>query len=329
MRSLLNEHMMRIIACVPLMIACILQGYSQPIFETKNKLTIVQQNIESQTNYDYNFVKNKPSSKGDKTSYTEYNINGDVVKFITYKLKDTLTFEEFTYDETGKRTDYTKHKGGSKNIAYQKISKYDKDGNLIIEHGFDGSEKFKNTYKYDDAGKLVEINYFQDNVLNERRTFNNDGDNTEVTVYNSSKQITSYMTLKYNNDGEINEEIVYDANRNPLEKKLYVYNNDLKVISEVKYRLEEFYYKLTYLYDSRGDLINIDEESINNKRFVKKSFAYDTSGNLVEMKWRRKPGEEFNQRNYSYDDKGICTQVVTFYPSTNFKILSIYEYDFF
>ena len=329
MRSLINEHMMRISICALLMIVCLVQSFSQPIFENKNKLTVVREKIKSQTNYDHNFIKNKPSSKGNKTSYTEYNTKGDVVKFITYKLLDTLTYEKYIYDETGKRTDYTKHKGGSKNVAYQKISKYDKDGNLILEHGFDGSEKFKNTYKYDDAGKLLEIKYFQDNTLNERRTFNNKADITEVTVYNSSEQVTSYMALKYNSDGEIVEEVVFDANRNPIEKKLYVYNSDSKVISEVKYRLEEFYYKLTYLYDSRGDLINIDEESITNKRFVKKSFAYDTSGNLAEMKWRRKPGEQFNQRNYSYDNKGICSHVVTFYPSTNFKVLTKYEYEFF
>jgi hypothetical protein len=321
--------MMRIIICISLLIAYLLQGFGQPIFETKYKQTIVQLRIKSQTNFDYNYVKNKLSSKGVKTSYTEYNANGDIVKFITYKLKDTLTLEEYTYDETGKRIDYTKHKGSSKNIAYQKISKYNKEGKLIQEHGFDGSERFKNSYKYNSDNKLKEINYFLDNELNEKRTFIHDGDITEVKVYNALKQITSYMTLKYNSKRDIIEEIVYDANRNPLEKKLYVYNNESKVVSEVKYRLEQFYYKLTYLYDSKSNLINIDEESINNKRYVKKSFGYDSSGNLIEMKWRRKPGEEFNQRNYSYDTKGLCTLVITFYPSTNFKVLTKYEYEFF
>lgn len=306
-----------------------LPGFGQPIFETKNKQTVIQQKIKSQTNFDYNYIKNKPSSKGVKTSYTEYNDDGDVVRFITYRLKDTLTLEEYSYDETGKRIDYTKHKGGSKNIAYQKISKYAKNGNLMMENGFDGSEKFKNSYKYNADNKLIEINYFLDNKLNEKRTFTHDGDITEVTVYNASKQAISYMTLKYNSKGDIIEEIVYDANKNPLEKKLYVYNKESKVISEVKYRLEQFYYKLTYLYDSRSELINIDEESISNKRYVKKSFGYDNSGNLIEMKWRRKPGEEFNQRNYTYNSKGICTQVITLYPSTNFKVLTKYEYEFF
>ncbi len=320
---------MRTVFCISLIIGYVLKCSGQPIFETKNKHTIVQQKIKSQTNFDYNYIKNKPSAKGIKTSYSEYNSNGDVVEFITYKLKDTLTFEEYAYDETGKRIDYTKHKGGSKNIAYQKISRYNNGGDLILEQGFDGSEKFKNTYKYDEKGKLSEINYYHDNSLNEKRIFDHDGNNTSVTVYNSSKIVTSHMALKYNDRKELIEEIIYDANKNPLEKKLYVYNNDSRVISEVKYRSGNFYYKLTYLYNSRGELINTDEENLNDKRFVKKSFNYDVNGNLIEMKWRRKPGEEFSTREYIYDSKGLCTGVITYYPSTEFKVLTKYEYEFF
>jgi hypothetical protein len=305
------------------------QVLSQPIFETKNKQIIIKQNVRSQTNWDYNFIKDKPSSKGNKTSYTRYNSRGDIVEFVTYKLKDTLIYETYEYNTEGYRVDYTKHKGGKKNISYRKISEYDDNGNLILEQGFDGSEKFKNTYEYNDNGKLKEINYYIDNTLNEKRIFKHDSNITDVAIYNSANKITSYMSLKYDGKGNLIEETQFDVNKNPIENRIFVYNNELKVISEVKYREGNFFYKLTYLYDSAGELINIDEENLEHSRFIKKNFKYDDKGFLIEMNWRRKPVEEFNTRNYAYNNEGLCTQVLTYYPSTKFKVLTKYEYEFY
>jgi hypothetical protein len=305
------------------------QILSQPIFETKNKQIIIKQNVKSQTNWDYNFIKDEPSSKGNKTSYTRYNSRGDIVEFVTYKLRDTLTYETYEYNNEGYRIDYTKHKGGKKNISYRKISDYDNNGNLILEQGFDGSEKFKNSYVYNGDGKLKEISYYTDNSLNEKRVFEHNDNITNVTVYNSADAVTSYMSLRYDKKGNLIEEIQFDENKNPIENRIFVYNNESKVVSEVKYREGNFYYKLTYLYDSAGELINIDEENLEHSRFIKKNFKYNDMGFLVEMNWRRKPGEEFNIRNYAYNDKGLCTQVLTYYPSTKFKVLTKYEYEFY
>ncbi len=320
---------MKIICPIFLSFIFLNQVLSQPIFETKNKQIIIKQNVKSQTNWDYNFIKDKPSSKGNKTSYTRYNSRGDIVEFVTYKLRDTLTYETYEYNTEGYRVDYTKHKGGKKNISYRKISDYDDYGNVILEQGFDGSEKFKNTYEYNDEGKLGEINYYVDNQSNEKRVFEQDDNITNVTVYNSTDEITSYMLLKYDGNGNLIEEIQYDANKNPLESRIFVYNNESKVVSEVKYREGNFFYKLTYLYDSTGELINIDEENTENSRYIKKNFKYDDRGFLIEMNWRRNPGEEFNTRNYTYDNEGLCTQVLTYYPSTRFKVLTKYEYEFY
>lgn len=319
---------MKIICPIVLSLIFLNQVLSQPIFETKNKQIIIKQNVKSQTNWDYNFIKDKPSTKGNKTSYTRYNSRGDIVEFVTYKLKDTLTYETYEYNTEGHRVDYTKHKGGKKNISYRKISEYNNNGNVILEQGFDGSERFKNTYEYDD-GKLKEINYYTDNRKSEKRIFKHDSNITDVTVYNSKNIITSYMSLKYDDKGNLIEEIQFDADKKQLENRIFVYNNESKVVSEVKYREGNFYYKLSYLYDSAGELINIDEENLEHSRYIKKNFKYNDRGFLIEMNWRRKPGEEFNTRNYAYDNEGLCTQVMTYYPSTKFKVLTKYEYELF
>jgi hypothetical protein len=320
---------MKIICSIVMSFIFLNQVLSQPIFETKNKQIIIKQNVRSQTNWDYNFIKDEPSSEGNKTSFTRYNSRGDIVEFVTYKSRDTLTYETYEYNNEGYRIDYTKHKGGKKNISYRKISDYDNNGYLILEQGFDGSEKFKNTYVYNDDGKLKEINYQTDNSLNEKRVFEHNDNITNVTVYNSADAVTSYMSLRYDKKDNLIEETQFDENKNPIENRIFVYNNESKVVSEVKYREGNFYYKLTYLYDSAGELINIDEENLEHSRFIKKNFIYNDKGFLVEMNWRRKPGEEFNTRNYAYDDKGLCTQVLTYYPSTKFKVLTKYEYEFY
>jgi hypothetical protein len=320
---------MKIVFGIALIMFFLGQVLSQPIFEIKNKQIIINQKVMSQTNWDYNFIKDKPSPKGNKTSYTRYNTRGDIVEFVTYKLKDTLIYETYEYNAEGYRVDYTKHKGGKKNISYRKISDYDNNGNVILEQGFDGSEKFRNTYQYNDEGKLTEINYYADNTLKEKRIFVHTVNITDVTVFNSANIITSYMSLKYDEKGNLTEEIQYDSNKNPLENRIFVYNNESKVVSEVKYREGDFYYKLTYLYDSAGELINIDEENLEHSRFIKKNFKYDDRGFVIEMNWRKNPGEEFNTRNYAYDNNGLCTQVLTYYPSTKFKVLTKYEYEFY
>ncbi len=320
---------MKIICTAILSLIFLTQVLSQPIFENKNKLAIIRQHVKSQTNWDYNFIKEKPSSKGKKTSFTRYNSSGDVIEFVTYRLKDTLTYETYEYDQNGHRIDYTKRKGGRKNISYQKISDYDNNGNLILEKGFDGSEKFRNTYEYDDNDKLAEINYYLNNELNERRIFKHEVNTTNVTVFNAANVITSYMSLKYDGKGNLIEEILLDVNKQPLENRIFVYNNQSKVVSEVKYRAGNFNYKLTYLYDSAGELINIDEENINSKRYIKKNFKYDDEGYIIEMNWRRSSGEEFNTRKYTYNSEGICTEILTYYPSTKFKVLTKYEYEFY
>ncbi|MBN2214099.1 MAG: hypothetical protein JW723_07635 [Bacteroidales bacterium] len=301
--------------------------HSQNIFDEKQKEMIIKHHIFSMTTWDYNYVNGKPSRNGVKTSYNKYDPSGNVIELITYKLKDTAAYETFKYNPEGKRTDYLKRKGVK--IAYQKTSKYNDDGLLIQESGFDGASDFQNNYEYNNEGKLEMITYHLDDRINEKRVFEHEGDITKITVYNHADNIISYLTLRYDSNGNVVEEVVYNADNLPVEKKLYVYNNDGYVISEVKYRGDSFYYKLTYLYNSKGELTNIDEENPNEGRYLKKQFFYDENANLTEMRWRRNADEDFSVRTYLYDEDNICSQYETYYPVTKFRILTKLNYDYF
>ncbi len=298
---------------------------SQPVFEDQQKEKVIAHNIVSQTTWDHNFEDGKFSKKGIKTSYIKYDKKGNIIETVTYKLQDILSHEEYKYNNEGKRTDYIKKRGVV--IAYQKSSKYDENGNLTREYGFDGSSKFNNTYEYGNNNKLKQISYFIEDKLKEKRVFEHEGNISNITVYNSSGTALSYVKLRYDKNENVIEETVYDNNKNLVEKKLYVHNSDNKVISEVKYRGEEFYYKLTFLYNSNGDLTNIDEENPNEGRFLKKKFSYDGKDNLTEMLWRRDSNDKFSSRTYTYDNEGICIQYETYYPQTKFRVLTKLTYE--
>ena len=300
---------------------------AQNIFEEKQKKVIIKNHIFSLTTWDYNYTNGKPSKNGIKTSFNKYDHFGNVTELITYKLKDTAAYETFKYDKEGKRTDYVKRKGVK--IAYQKTSRYNDDGKIIQENGFDGTSDFQNDYAYNIDKRLEQITYLLDNRINEKRIFEHEGNATSITVYNNDDEIISYLSLKYDDNDNVVEELVYNTDKIPIEKKLYVYNNDNKVISEVKYRGDNFYYKLTYLYNSKGALTNIDEENPNEGRYLKKQFFYDDNENLVEMRWRRNAGEDFSLRTYEYDKDDICSQYETYYPVTKFRVLTKLDYEYY
>ena len=300
---------------------------AQNIFEEKQKKVITKNHIFSLTTWDYNYVNGKPSKGGIKTSYNKYDQSGNVLELVTYKLKDTAAYETFKYNDRGKRTDYIKKKGVK--IAYQKASRYNENGSLIQETGFDGTSSFQNDYEYKDDEKLERITYMLESRINEKRYFEHEGDITNITVYNEADIIISYLTLKFDEKGNVIEEVVYNTDKIPTEKKLYVYSNDGKVVSEVKYRGDNFYYKLAYLYNSKGELTNIDEENPNEGRYLKKQFFYDENDNLTEMKWRRNTSEDFSVRTYQYDEDNICSQFETYYPVTKFRVLTKLNYEYF
>jgi len=300
---------------------------AQNIFEEKQKKVITKNHIFSLTTWDYNYTNGKPSKSGIKTSFNKYDQSGNVIELITYKLKDTAAYETFEYNPEGKRTDYVKRKGVK--IAYQKTSRYNEEGVLVQETGFDGTSDFQNDYVYNIDGKLEQITYILENRIHEKRIFEHEGDITSITVYNNAEEIMSYLTLKYDDNDNVVEEVVYNTDKIPTEKKLYVYNNDNKVISEVKYRGDNFYYKLTYLYNSKGELTNLDEENPNEGRYLKKQYFYGDNENLVEMRWRRNANEDFSVRTYQYDEDDICTQYETFYPITKFRVLTKLNYEYY
>ena len=304
--------------------------WSQPSIDKKLRDNIAGNKISTQTSWEYKYSGDQPETTGTRTSLTKYNASGNVTEIITYNPKGiVMNVEKYRYDDAGNKLEYSRYSGGNESqLAYQKISTYDSRHNITEEKGFDGVEKFSNHYTYDAQGKLSEILYFKNGILMEKRVFGKDGQKTNVSIYNSSGKMISRLLLTFDNKDNLLEETVYGINQDIVERKTYDYDDKKNIRRESKYKLNKMTLRTTYNYNDAGDLFEILEEGQNGVKFVKKSFSYNSNGNITEIKWRRKASEDFNCITYFYDEKGICTQSETLYPSTNFRALTKYVYEF-
>jgi YD repeat-containing protein len=306
-------------------------AWTQPTLDKKVRDNNAANKIKSQTSWEHKYNGDIPEPSGTITSITLYNSSGDVTEVTTYNPKRmVLNVEKYRYDGAGNKLEYSRYIGGNEQeIAYQKISSYDARNNVVEENGYDGVEKFSNKYTYDTQGNLSEILYHKNGILKERRVFKKDGLKTNVSIYNSSGKMISKLVLLYDSKNNLMEETVYGINQDIIERKTFDYDENKNLRTESKYKLNKMTLRTTYNYTPTGELIEITEESPAGGKFVKKSFTYGTKGLITEIKWRRRSNEDFNSITYQYDARGICTQSVTFYPSTSYRALTKYNYEFY
>lgn len=305
------------------------QGQSQ--IDNRIRQKNVQNRISNQESWDYKYAGNTPGKTGSRTSITTYTSSGDIDRVVTYNAKGVVQhIEEYSYDKNGRRTEYTRMSGeNAQKPSYQKISVYNTAGDLSEEKGFDGVENFRNTYLYDATGNLTEIQYYANNMLREKRKFSGTKTLNNVEVFNGSGTLVSRLAIKYDAGGNVTEETVYGVNQAELEKKVYNYDQNSNLTGESRYKLDKVTLTTTYTYNAAGDLLTVYEQSPSYPKFLKKSMTYDALGNLKEIKWRRNPNEEFNMMVYNYDSKGICATVETFYPATDYRVLTKYVYAYY
>ncbi len=308
-----------------------LVAWSQPPVDKKVRENNAVNKIKNQTSWEHKYNGDIPDPAGIKTSVTLYNSSGDVTEVTTYNPKGlVMNVERYRYDKAGNKIEYSRYTGGNESqVAYQKISRYNDNNNVVEENGFDGVEKFSNRYTYDAQGNLSEILYQKNGMLKERRVFRKDGLKTHVSIYNSAGKMISKLLLTYDSKNNLTEETVYGMNQDIIEKKIFDYDEKKNLRSESKYKLNKMTLRTTYNYSPDGDLLEITEEGPEGGKYVKKSFAYGTRGLVAEIKWRRRSNEDFNSITHQYDARGICLQSITFYPATNYRALTKYSYEFY
>ena len=300
--------------------------YSQTL-EEREKQIALKNHIKSKTQIDYKYQGGSPVSKGIISSKTIYSHSGEILKVEILNSKGVVTgSENYEYDSNNNRTLYERI---GANGTYKKISAFDEKNNLLHESGYNGAENFRNNFSYANSNQLQEAVYYINDAVQQKLVYKNSGNTTTVETYMGGLTLTSKIKLVYDSKGNLIEETTCNIKGSELEKKVYKYNTSGQLIEETKTQKGNFFYRNTYAYDTRGNLLKIYEETLSKSKYEKKVYTYDAPGNLTEYKWRRNPDEEFNIKTYTYDSKGICLTEHTLYPGTKFELLSKYEYEFY
>lgn len=301
-------------------------SYAQTL-ELKDREMFSKHNVKVRTKWDYNFKGDIPSLEGKMTAKSYYDREGRVLEAYSFNLKgDTVTFDKYEYDKNGNRVLYQRK---SLHGEYKKESEYNTINNLIEEEGFDGGATFQTIFKYDDQNRVLNITYLTADEIDEKRVYKYNGNKASVEILKLGKHLTSKMELLFNDKEQVLEEKFLSLDGKVLEKKTFEYNSNGDIVKEEKHKNGALFYRIVYEYDSKGNLLNISEESTSKKKFVKKKFGYDNLGRITEYYWKRRPDDDYNIKNFKYKDDGVCSEEHTYYPRTNYKLLTRYEYEFF
>ncbi len=295
--------------------------------EEREKQIVQRNHIKTKIQYDHKFVQDKPSKEGQKASITTYSTKGEILakEYLTPK-GDVISWEKYEYDEDGNRTLYQRE---STNSKYKKESSYNDNRQAILEAGFSGEENFKTTYTYNSSGKPLEIVRYINNNIEEKLFYNHSGSTAVVSIYIKGKTLTSKLKLVYDSKGNVVEETVLSVDDRELEKKTFKYNSASQLILEEKTRDGKFYYRIKNIYNVKGDLSKVYEETMTKKEYLKKEYLFASSGNLLTYKWRRNPEDEFNVKNYAFNVNGICLTEQTYYPKTKYRSMAKFRYSYY
>lgn len=295
--------------------------------EEREKQIVLSNNIKYKIQYDHKYKDDTPAEEGQKASIALYSKEGELLeKYYLNSKGDTTGWEKYAYDNFGNRTLYERESNNSK---YKKESQYNENRQAILEAGYSGEEKFKTTYSYTADGKPLEIIRYIRNAIEEKLVYEHNGNNATVNVYLKGKTLVSKLKLEYDSKGNILQETLLSVDNKELENKIFQYNEASQVVLEEKTRAGKFYYRISNMYDSKGNLRKVYEETLAKKKYLKKEYVFTVNDNLLEYKWRRNPDEDFNVKYYTYDARGICASEKTYYPKTKFRSLSTYRYVFY
>jgi hypothetical protein len=318
--------MRRIIAYLLTNLIAIGFMYSQTI-EENERVLYKENKVKSRTSFDYKFSGGKFSLEGVKTTVAQYDNNGRVLEEKSLKPDgEVRAIEKNKYDDRGNRVFFERQ---SLSSEYKKESEYDEIDNIIREAGYDGRAPFKTVYKYLTETRVAEIEYFIDDVLDEKRVYKYNGNNATVEILKRGQLLVSKLNLVFNERDQVLEEKLLSADGALLEHKKYEYNNNGDIVKEEKFKEGEMFYRIIYDYDSNNNLLTVSEESKAKSKFVKKKFSYDDKNRIIRYEWKRNPDDEYNIKTFKYESSPVCTEVHTFYPKTDYKLLTKYEYEFY
>jgi len=180
----------------------------------------------------------------------------------------TLWWETLVYSDDGKkgkvkesimRSYKFEEKFGKKIkiLALKMISRYNKKGHKI-EIG-EGSDVEKCYYKYDNRGNATEVTWYNtDETIRIKKILKYDNHGNMITLedYYGNGALDTKTICKYDSQNNEIERVEYDGNGTLKSKYLYKYDNRRNIIEEASYNGDgKLKYKSLYKYDAQNNMI--------------------------------------------------------------------------
>ncbi len=308
------------------------QIFSQLPEELMKKI-IVNNNIKSQTQLNYNFKDGKPEEDGYKNAYKEFDKNGNLIKEIYYRRGNINQKMSYKYDTNQNKTEYINYDVKRDEIAFKQEFFYNDKNQKIRENRFNGNEYFKIYYDYNDQDRLKKITKKKlvgtEKKLEEERIYSYNGNKQIINVLDDHGNKKSKIINTYDDDNNITSFITYDNKGNELKKFIFKYNEKGQKTDEIKYQNKNFIYHKNFSFDKKGYLVEIQMEQPKDKVHISKIYEYDTEGWVDKELRYDDMAEKYDSKKYFYGKQGLLNKVIVYYALYDYKVMYKYEYDFY
>ncbi|MCP4177024.1 MAG: hypothetical protein GY756_04585, partial [bacterium] len=201
----------------------------------------------------------------------------------------------------------------------------------ISEYGvIEGEESLICEESYNEVGKITSKIFHNDGIVGkEISEYNEKGELTKLTDYDSDTQINTITIYERNEEGKLlKEEItyvhagdsksfkVYTFNNNALQiettddegdlegKEIYKYNEDNLLIEKIKYNeYDEIEEQILNEYDENSLLIKTQYPQVSTQIYSEHHFIYNGDKKIIEEKTINKKGNITTRTERTFDEK--------------------------
>jgi hypothetical protein len=209
---------------------------------------------------------------------------------------------------------------------------YDKHGNIVevVNYKPNGVVASRHLYKYDDSGRKIEYQQFQDLpnkgfALAFRQAFTYDSKGNKLTEIGYDGQKTYRVAYSYLPDGKQKDITKYSAS-NAVEEK-WIFENSTNKVKISIYKPAEILNKIIErTLDSHGRIIDEKNLTPAGKELGRTAFKYG-DGDMLLTKIEYYGGELRATYDYIYDEKKQMIEVYLTKPGASKILYSSYKYD--
>ncbi len=320
--------MKKLVFIISLIFLCNL-AYGQLTADQKWKENIVKNNIKSQDQWNYKYVKGKLTKNGYKNYTKIFDRNGNVIEEVYYQSGTIDQKLNYKYDIDENKVEYINFKGSTNKLLFKQNITYDQKRRKVKEKRFNGVEEVSIDYVYDNNDQLKLITKYDSTGFPiQKRSFVYTGNICNITITDEYKEKIGEIVNEYDTKGNIIKTTEYDESGKIIEQYFYTFDNQL-LKEKTKYAVGNFIYKEEYKYDNNNNLIEVIKEQPKGKTFVNNKYQYDSKGNLIEEEWYDNNPNENSKKTYFYNEKGILERVEVYYSLYRYRIQYRYDYTFY